>query len=338
MPEDRIVIGLDGGGSYTRVVCANMSGQILARTQTGGANPEKNIDAEQNVQSALNQAIVAAGHAPQQVAGLTAGFAGFDSPEDLAWAERFATIPDLTVAPYCVNDAVVAQAGALCLRPGIVAIAGTGSIVFGVTEAGRRVSDYDFEHHPGATARSLGYEAVFRILAGEATMDDAGLVERILAHFGVADIAALAEQAAGNSRQIYQEIIRVYGNLAPLVTEAANNDIPLARAVCDMAVSGLVLGIRLLGSLFRSDTVLVALIGGVASSGYIQARLTEALELRSERNQGFSENPGFLGANRRYELVEPALSPEAGAVLMALDRLGVAPTETIIDNLSRQPR
>ena len=40
----------------------------------------------------------------------------------------------------------VAWAGALTLQPGIIVIAGTGCIVFGVTETGREVRNYSFEH------------------------------------------------------------------------------------------------------------------------------------------------------------------------------------------------
>jgi glucosamine kinase len=187
MSADSIVIGLDSGGTYTRVLCTEMSGQILTRIQTGGANPEKNADAEYNVQTAIVQAIADSGHTPQQVAGLVAGFARLDSQKDMTWAERFTAIPGFEMGPYCVNDAVVAHAGALCLQAGIVAIAGTGSIVFGVTEASLHISNYDFRHHTGTTARDLGYDMVFRILAGETTDVDAGLVERILTHFEVAD-------------------------------------------------------------------------------------------------------------------------------------------------------
>ncbi|MEE8307386.1 MAG: ATPase, partial [Gammaproteobacteria bacterium] len=187
-----------------------------------------------------------------------------------------------------------------------------------VTEAGRHVRDYDFRHHSGATARDLGYHTVFRILAGETLGADVGLVERIFEYFAVADVPTLAEKAADNLRQEYREIMRQYGNVASLITEAASDGVPLALTVCDMVVSSLGLGVRLVGSLFQSDVVLCALIGGVARSKYIRAHLSKELERET---------------NKRYELVEPALLPEAGAVLMALDRLGIAWDETSIANL-----
>ena len=103
-----VVIGVDGGGTYTRAVCADRAGNILAQAQTGGANPSKNVDAEQNMQGAIQQVLAAAGRTATDVAGLVAGIADLDAAEDEVWAQRFTSLPALTIRPYCVNDAVVA--------------------------------------------------------------------------------------------------------------------------------------------------------------------------------------------------------------------------------------
>ena len=50
---------------------------------------------------------------------------------------------------------VIAHAGALRSAPGIIAISGTGSVVFGVNEAGRRLRNYDFRHYARSAARHL---------------------------------------------------------------------------------------------------------------------------------------------------------------------------------------
>ncbi len=318
MPQTAIVIGIDGGGTYTRALAADLNGRVLAQAQSGGANPSKNADAEQNIQTAIQQVISAAGCTPAQVVGLVAGIAGLDAPEDQAWAQRFTTIPGLSIKPYCVNDAVVAWAGALRLQPGIIVIAGTGCILFAVTETNRQVRNYDFWHYADATARNLAFDAVFRILAGEATPADDPLVQAILAYFGVKDSETLAWLAAENAASDEKTIIRRYSDCAPLITRAAEQGLPLACAVCDTAASALARGVRLLGSLFQSSNVAYALIGGVARSRYIQERLTGSLA-----------GP----ANRRYTVIEPALSPEAGAVLMALHQQGIPVTDRLIQNL-----
>lgn len=57
MATEQVVIGVDGGGTYTRVLCTDLAGNVLARVQVGGANPSKNHDAKQNVQQALWQVL-----------------------------------------------------------------------------------------------------------------------------------------------------------------------------------------------------------------------------------------------------------------------------------------
>src|SRR4051812_31559949 len=122
----QIVVGIDGGGTNTRAMAADMSGRVLGHVEAGGTNPAHAPGAEENAGQALREVLAAAGCEPGQVAGLVAGFAGLDSREDEEWAARFTTLPGLRCSRVHVNDAVIAHAGALRSRPGIIAICGTG--------------------------------------------------------------------------------------------------------------------------------------------------------------------------------------------------------------------
>lgn len=321
MPTEQVVIGVDGGGTYTRVLCADLAGNVLARTQAGGANPSKNTDAEATVQQAITQALIQAQRQPAQVVALVAGIAGLDEPADSIWAERFTTLPGCAVKPHCVNDAVVAWAGALALQPGIIVIAGTGCIIFGVTETGREVRNYSFNHYAEATARHLTFATVFRILAGETTIADQPLVAQLLAYFGVATVRELAEQAAQNEVMTHHERVRLYSGCAPAITAAAAQGVPLARAVCNAAADALAQGVRIVGSLFAEESLPYALIGGVAQAAYLQQQVTQTLSVPT---------------NKTYRAVEPAFSPETGAVLLGLQQNKIALTEALLQRLRDQ--
>jgi glucosamine kinase len=240
--------------------------------------------------------------------------AGLDAPKDQEWAERFTALPGLDCPRLQVNDAVVAHVGALS-RPGIIAISGTGSIVFGVTEQSRHVRNYDFHHYAATSAGHLGFNVVHRILAEETQLEDETLIREILALWSVPDVGALRALGARGFCSNSVERARRFGEIGPLVTHAAWNDGPLARSVCDSAAASLGTGIRLVGSCFAEETVAVALIGGAVRSPYMQRAMAESLA-RSRP--------------RRYEIVDPLLSCVAGAVQMALDRHGV-----VIDNAVR---
>jgi glucosamine kinase len=151
--DRRCVVGLDGGGTFTRALAADLSGRPLAYLETGGSNPQHNPHAEAEARRAIVGVVLEAGRELADVCCLGAGFAGLDDPADHEWAERFTTLPGLDCPRLVVNDAVVAHAGALLSQPGIIAISGTGSIIFGVTESGRHVRNYDFGHYAPTAAR-----------------------------------------------------------------------------------------------------------------------------------------------------------------------------------------
>ena len=123
-----VVIGLDGGGSHTRAICVDLTGNVLARFRSGAAHPRKNPNAEQDVKAAVVGVLHRAGRSVDQVRACVAGLAGLNSAADLAWAESFLALPGLAQKAHCVNDAVVAWAGALNMQPGIVAIARTADL------------------------------------------------------------------------------------------------------------------------------------------------------------------------------------------------------------------
>jgi glucosamine kinase len=323
MAEEGIVIGLDGGGTFTRALCSNLTGHVLAYAQTGGAHP-RNPDAKENVRMAIHQVLAQANCEPEKVAGLVAGIAGVDPlKKDTAWAEDFTAIPGLTCERYHVNDAVVAHVGAFHFSPGIVAISGTGSIVWGITETGHHIRNYDFGHQSGVSAYWLGSNTIFRLLTSEISAAEAGLVERILRHLGVKDIAELRRLAAHSGWQDHGRHFQKYSSIAPLVTEAAREGVLLACSICDTAIAKLATGIRLVGSMFASHSISCVLIGGVAGSVYVRNGLMKVL----------AQNAG-----RRYKFIEPRLSPAAGAVLLALQRCNVMVDDTILETLSKQPR
>jgi glucosamine kinase len=326
---DAVVIGIDGGGTHTRALCADLEGRVLAYAQTGGAHPRKNTIAEENVRAAIGQVLGQAGREPGQVVGLVAGLAGLDAwllaerlSKDRTWAERCTALPGLQCDRHHVNDAVIAHVGAFCFQAGVIAIAGSGSVIFGVTASGRHIRNYDFQHYANASACALTYDTVFRLLAGEVSDPDAGFIKRIVKALGADDVSDLRVKAACNARRERETIFRQYSDGAPLVTDAARQGVPLARSVCDAMIARLATGIRLVGGMFACESVSYALIGSVVRSAYIQEGLVRTLSQK-------------MGA--RYSVVEPALSPVAGAVLIALKRQGVTVEDGLIKRLCDHP-
>ena len=320
MLEHKVLVGIDGGGTYTRVAVADMEGRLLANVKRqGGAFLAKDANAVENVCLAVLAAVEEAGCALGDVAALAAGVAGYDNKSDLHWVRKLTKIKGLRCPILNVNDAVVAHRGALLFEPGIIAIAGTGSVIAAITEKGEFIRNYDVRHYANNAARCLTQSSVEKILAGETDHTDAALVDQMLRYFAADDISALKALNKKDFGVDNAQKMKLFGDFAPAVTAAALDGSRLARQVCIRAAEETVEGIRLLGTRFTSAPVPVALIGSVANSTFIKNTIGEILQ--EEKNAD-------------YSLVEPALPPAFGAVLMAA-RLANIEAEPFQGNLAQ---
>lgn len=310
------VIGIDSGGSHTRVVCADLEGRVLGTARGPGGSPTHNVDARRHVREAIREAMGAV--EPARVVAMVSGMAGFDQEDDLKWAAGFLDLDGLGCRAHVVNDAVVAQAGAFAGAPGIVAIAGTGSMILAVAEDGEVVRNDRYAHYAGG-ARHLVFDLMARILIDEDTAADAALLGEIYRYWGVSDKPGLRAKARELEAADYNEVKRLYGRMAPLVTDAADSA-PVAGAACDQLVRATCVGIRLLAAHFPSPTVRVALLGGLARSKAFAGRVS-------------AELAGVAPAGR-FRVADPALPPVAGAALLALQRAGVVVDGRVVERLA----
>jgi N-acetylglucosamine kinase-like BadF-type ATPase len=206
------------------------------------------------------------------------------------------------------NDGVIAWAGALSLRPGLIAIAGSGSLVLGFDAAGQTERaggwGYLFGDEPGAFGIALaGIKAAMR--RWDAGRRGTPLETAICRHFGTQDIFAV-------SKGFYAgEIARTkIASLTPVLAELAREDD--AEVASLFREAALVLADQLIQVAQRLEWAGGAIpwspIGGVFRSA---ALFTEPLKAR------LSSAPGL-----KFDLVEPEFTPAAGAVLLARTRVG----------------
>ncbi|HVX46418.1 MAG TPA: BadF/BadG/BcrA/BcrD ATPase family protein [Mycobacteriales bacterium] len=312
----RCVVGIDSGGSYTRVLCVGLDGRILGRGRNAGGSPTHNVDARQHVRAALTEALAAARVEARDVVGLASGMAGFESDADREWAADFVGVEGLDCPLHLVNDSVVAHAGAFAGGPGIMVVAGTGSMILAITESGEHIRNERYHHYAGG-ARHLAFDAVARVLIDEDTTEDGGFVGELLSFWDVPDKAGLRDRVAAMESADRNEVKHFYGRIAPLVTGWAE-DSPLASAACRKLARATAVGVRLLGAHFAADRVGVATEGGLAACAPFSDRL------RAE-------------AGPRYELRPARLEPVAGAALLALEAAGVPIDAALLERLEVQP-
>lgn len=318
-----IVIGIDGGGTHTRVMAVDLNGNVLSYIEKGASSIYKDLQAKQNVQQAIEEALRLSGKKVEQVQALTAGIAGLDSDSDLEWVVPLTALEGLNCKKEHVNDAVVAHSGALLTEPGIVVIAGTGSNIYAINEEGQRIKNYDLTHYAASAARFLAYDATFELLAGNTDESDQELVRDIVKHWNVSSVEELSQLARYGFAADKRERDKRFAQLAPTITAAALNNCKLAKLVCDRAIHQIAVGVEILASYFTEQEIKVSLIGSVVNSPYFQSKLA------------FRMNEG---RNKKYRLIQPKFSPAAGAVLLALKQLEIPIDEPLLRNLSLHPR
>lgn len=318
----RFIVAADAGGTFSRVGCFDLDGRLLGFATGKGGSPYHQADAAQNVADTTTRALRSGGLDAADAVGLVAGLAmvsraGSNQGDgDNAWAHHFFRVPDLACERHIINDAVVAHRGALLGEPGIVVVAGTGSMILAIDRESVEVESGQFEHYAGA-ARHLVYEAVQLVLTGAATSADSEFVADVLQHWGAADVPSLRRTLLNDPSTDRKHVRHRFGILAPIVTEAASTS-PLAdRALRDLARKT-ARGVLLLAPLVGETPARVATTGGLASTPEFISRLADALE----------EEPA--GSTL---LTSGALDALRGAAVIAYQRLGRALDDELVRRL-----
>jgi N-acetylglucosamine kinase-like BadF-type ATPase len=236
MPERATyVLGIDGGGTKTVCLLANTRGTILGRGEAGPSNYQAvGLEAaSEAIDQAIERAFQAAGRLRQRVAVICLGLAGVDRPEDEAIIRGVVTQLGVAEQAIIVNDAVIALWSGTTAGRGVVVIAGTGAIAFGVNARGEQ-------------GRAGGWG---HLLGDEGSAYDIGrlaMIAALRAYDGRGEpttLGPLIQQAWGLER-LEGLIGRVYGPtlprpqiaaLAPLVVQAAQQGDAVARRILTYA-------------------------------------------------------------------------------------------------------
>jgi N-acetylglucosamine kinase-like BadF-type ATPase len=136
-----VILAIDGGGSRTRCLAVNKAGRIVSEATSGPSNHL--LVARDVVVHSLREAIDKALAGPSlrygDVECVSAGLAGVDY-DGVGADEMERLLSELGFEKIIVNgDMVIAHAGALAGRPGVVALSGTGSCILGIGPKGERV-------------------------------------------------------------------------------------------------------------------------------------------------------------------------------------------------------
>lgn len=255
-------LGIDGGG--TKTTCAVGDDLRLIATAVSGPSNIVRVGESQARQSLLQgvqQVCAAAGITPQEIAGTCVGGSGAGHPELAAVVRNY--LSEILPTPIdVVGDMQIALEAAFDSGPGVIVIAGTGSIAYGRDRQGRtaRAGGWGFAIGDEGSAHWIGRSAVNLLLRASDRTD--GIAETPLARavfktWGVASLSDLAR--AANSVPPPD-----FAALSPLVV--ASNDAVATQVLAAAGRELAEIAFAVIERLFAKDhsaPVPVAMTGGV---------------------------------------------------------------------------
>jgi len=297
----RFYLGVDGGQSSTIALIANEEGRIVGRGNSGPCNHVGTSEGRAKFLRAagecLERACRDAGIDPLTVtfAAACLGFSGGAEDKESYTRELIRS------SHYKItHDAEIALTGATAGAPGIIVIAGTGSIAFGRNTEGRMARaggwGYIFGDEGG------GFDITRRALRAALRYEEGWGPETRLRNLLA---AALGASGANDvMHQFYTGVPRTQiASLARIVDEAAAGGDAIAIEILTGAARDLAAYVEgVYRNLFRAnEIVLVAHVGGVFRSDLLRNRFMDEIRERI----GCPSGP-------------PKLSPAAGALLEAM--------------------
>ncbi len=159
-------LGIDGGGTKTTCAVGDES-CVLASVTSGPSNIVRvgEARARESLHECVRQACAAAGITPHQISHTCAGGSGAGRPERAAIVQSI--LAEILITPIeVVGDMHIALEAAFGSGPGVIVIAGTGSIAYGRDAEGNvaRAGGWGFAIGDEGSAHWIGRAAVSAVL------------------------------------------------------------------------------------------------------------------------------------------------------------------------------
>ncbi len=260
-----LVIGIDGGGTRTRVAIAD-AGRIVAHAENGSIKRLRvgAEAAENHLRLALNDVFAQAGRAP--IASACVGVASASMPGVTEWIT--AVFNDFGVTRIeVVGDEVIALDAAFKGGAGILQIAGTGSNCVGRTADGVRETAGGWSSRLGDEGSGywIGLHAVRRALAAYDREEPCGILDAVEKAWGAKGIEELVNIGDGTPQPDYAA-------LCPQINELAEAGDKVALDVLNQAAEDLANFVLLVRAKLRRKHGLVDEIP-VAWTGSVIAKM-----------------------------------------------------------------
>ena len=274
-----LYLGIDAGGTKTETAVSN-GAELLGQATCGSSKLARvgEEEARRNLHQAILKSCEAARISPQAINRVCIGMTGASVASAVAWTQR--VIHELIPGDVkVIGDHIIAHRAAFGTMPGVLVIAGTGSIAYGVNEKGEsaRAGGWGPAVSDEGSAFWIGREAVSAALRQHDMARSNGLLSTIAQCWNVSSP---------------EEVVRVvntdpgahFAELASAIARAAEKGDATAQMITTRAGQELAaLAGAVITRLWPANAVVrVAMAGGVLQgSSLIRRAFQEAIQTNS---------------------------------------------------------
>lgn len=262
-------VGIDGGGTHTRVAIVDERGEIVSRSTFGPFN----ISAigEVNCRNRLREVFGSIGKM-SDCRSVCIGGAGVSSDRlGGIIREELAAVGFAGKLRLCA-DFVIAKRGAMA-GPGAILICGTGSVAYGVTGGGEelRVGGYGHLVDDGGSGYAIGRDGLMktiRMLDGR--LEKTGLADAVLAEIGGTGIQSILDYVYYSGRDK-----SAVAALTKSVLKCAEDGDPVAMDILKTECEELALIVSAVSRKMGGERFRLSLFGGLLENDTVYRRITE---------------------------------------------------------------
>jgi N-acetylglucosamine kinase-like BadF-type ATPase len=308
--SEGVLIGIDGGGSKTLVAAADSTGQVTAITRGRATSPLERNDwagalAEQVRGFADRAGLLAVGAALPAYGEV----AEVSAAQERVIGELFGAVPQRVL-----NDVDAAHIGAFVGAPGILILAGTGSMAWARDEAG-------ISYRTGGWGEIVGDEGsgywIGRLVLGAVSKaidgrgGTTGLVAGVFNLLGL-DLSDKVNQLEGWAARLSEPRTQI-ASLALVALNLAEHGDIVARAIAERAADELAWHLRTLERKLSASAMAWSYAGGLFQSAVLREAVVERI-------------------GRQPSL--PLLPPIGGALLAAAQHVGLKTDDEFMARLA----
>lgn len=311
-------IGIDGGGTKTLCVIGDERGNILSKSVGTSSNihttPYRKV--KTNITVLIDKVINDSQSTFQQIESIQLCLAGADRDNDKLIIQDLFEDTIYKEKILIKTDAEAALASGTWGESGFILIAGTGSIVYGVsTSTGKtiRYGGWGYLLGDEGSGFHMGKMALKSVLK---SYDRRGpktkLTNLLLKHFNIQQVPELVK--------IYfdENLVQNIAQLSKYVMEAAMQEDLVAMSILDDSIHELVKLVEAaIQYLLEMDEKVLVLHGGLFSDPYFKNLVTKKV----------------MSVNENLNIVQPEIPAVVGAYLLGIKRSGILIDEKFTRNV-----